>query len=127
RRDWGIDGYRKFMDEQSRPFIDEKAFDADAWRRFLDLFQYVLIDVNAPDDYARLAAASRDGAIRVFYLSTSPELFTTICDNLSAAHLVDAHSRVVLEKPLGHDLASAKAINDSVGKHFEESQIYRID
>ncbi|MGU7776107.1 glucose-6-phosphate dehydrogenase [Burkholderia sp. MR1-5-21] len=127
RRDWGIDGYRKFMDEQSRPFIDEKAFDAEAWSRFLDLFQYVLIDVGAPGDYARLAEASRDGAIRVFYLSTSPELFTTICDNLSAAHLVDAHARVVLEKPLGHDLASAKAINDSVGKHFEESQIYRID
>ncbi|MGU7785104.1 glucose-6-phosphate dehydrogenase [Burkholderia sp. PU8-34] len=127
RRDWGIDGYRKFMEEQSRPFIDEKAFDAEAWRCFLDLFQYVLIDVGAPGDYVRLAEASRDGAIRVFYLSTSPELFTTICDNLSAAHLVDAHARVVLEKPLGHDLASAKAINDSVGKHFEESQIYRID
>ena len=94
---------------------------------FLDLFKYVLIDVNAPDDYLRLAEAARGDAIRVFYLSTSPELFTTICDNLSAAHLVDKHSRVVLEKPLGHDLASAKAINDAVGKHFEESQIYRID
>ncbi|RQS71967.1 glucose-6-phosphate dehydrogenase [Burkholderia sp. Bp8963] len=127
RRDWGIDGYRAFMEEQSRPFIDEKAFDAQAWSRFLDLFQYVLIDVGAPGDYARLAEASRPGAIRVFYLSTSPELFTTICDNLSAAHLVDAHARVVLEKPLGHDLASAKAINDAVGKHFGESQIYRID
>ena len=87
----------------------------------------MLIDVNAPDDYLRLAEAARGDAIRVFYLSTSPELFTTICDNLSAAHLVDKHSRVVLEKPLGHDLASAKAINDAVGKHFEESQIYRID
>ena len=54
----------------------------------------------------RLPAArgsARGDAIRVFYLSTSPELFTTICDNLSAAHLVDKHSRVVLEKPLGHD------------------------
>ncbi|MBN3786837.1 glucose-6-phosphate dehydrogenase [Burkholderia sp. Ac-20353] len=127
RRDWGIDGYRAFMEEQSRPFIDEKAFDPQAWSRFLDLFQYVLIDVGAPGDYARLAEAARPGAIRVFYLSTSPELFTTICDNLSAAQLVDAHARVVLEKPLGHDLASAKAINDAVGKHFAESQIYRID
>jgi len=127
RRDWGIDGYRKFMDEQSRPFIDEKAFDADAWARFLDLFKYVLIDVNAPEDYARLAEAARPDAIHVFYLSTSPELFTTICDNLSAAHLVDSRSRVVLEKPLGHDLASAQAINDAVGRHFAESQIYRID
>ncbi|WP_414442102.1 glucose-6-phosphate dehydrogenase [Burkholderia sp. 22PA0099] len=127
RRDWGIDGYRKFMEEQSRPFIDEKAFDAQAWSRFLDLFQYVLIDVNAAADYQRLAEASRDEAIRVFYLSTSPELFTTICDNLDTAKLLNAASRVVLEKPLGHDLASAQAINNDVGRHFAESQIYRID
>ena len=73
RRDWGIDGYRKFMDEQSRPFIDEKAFDPAAWSRFLDLFKYVLIDVNTPDDYLRLAEAARGDAIRVFYLSTSPD------------------------------------------------------
>ncbi|MEX3613322.1 MAG: glucose-6-phosphate dehydrogenase [Burkholderia gladioli] len=127
RRDWGIDGYRKFMEEQSRPFIDGKAFDQQAWGRFLDLFQYVLIDVNEAGDYQRLAEASRKEAIRVFYLSTSPELFTTICDNLSSANLLNESSRVVLEKPLGHDLASAQAINNDVGRHFAESQIYRID
>ncbi|WP_186087944.1 glucose-6-phosphate dehydrogenase [Burkholderia gladioli] len=127
RRDWGIDGYRKFMEEQSRPFIDGKAFDQQAWDRFLDLFQYVLIDVNEAGDYQRLAEASRKEAIRVFYLSTSPELFTTICDNLSNANLLNESSRVVLEKPLGHDLASAQAINNDVGRHFSESQIYRID
>ncbi|WP_186182763.1 glucose-6-phosphate dehydrogenase [Burkholderia gladioli] len=127
RRDWGIDGYRKFMEEQSRPFIDGKAFDQQAWDRFLDLFQYVLIDVNEAGDYQRLAEASRKETIRVFYLSTSPELFTTICDNLSNANLLNESSRVVLEKPLGHDLASAQAINNDVGRHFSESQIYRID
>ncbi|MCG5072558.1 glucose-6-phosphate dehydrogenase [Paraburkholderia tagetis] len=127
RKNWTIDDYRAFMEEQSRPFIDAKAFDSEAWSRYLDLFQYVIIDVNAPADYERLAEASRKHALRVFYLSTSPELFTAICDNLSAAHLLDKHSRVVLEKPLGHDLASAKEINASVGRHFAESQIYRID
>lgn len=127
RKNWTIDDYRAFMEEQSRPFIDAKAFDAQAWDRFLGLFQYVIIDVNNPDDYANLRNASRDNAIRVFYLSTSPELFTTICDNLSSANLLDAQSRVVLEKPLGHDLASAQEINESVGRHFAESQIYRID
>ncbi|XDJ36381.1 MAG: glucose-6-phosphate dehydrogenase [Burkholderia sp.] len=127
RRDWGIDGYRKFMEEQSRPFIDGKAFAQQAWDRFLDLFQYVLIDVNEAGDYQRLVEASRKEAIRVFYLSTSPELFTTICDNLSSTNLLNESSRVVLEKPLGHDLASAQAINNDVGRHFAESQIYRID
>ncbi|PXW22921.1 glucose-6-phosphate dehydrogenase [Paraburkholderia caballeronis] len=127
RRDWSIDQYRQFVDEQSRPFIDEKAFDAQAWDRFLGLFAYVRIDVNDAGEYQRLVEASRPHALRVFYLSTSPELFTTICDNLASAGLVDNRSRVVLEKPLGHDLASAQAINESVGRHFGESQIYRID
>ncbi len=127
RRDWTLDQYRGFMQESSRPFIDEKAFEGDAWERFLALFEYARIDVGVASDYARLAEVSRRNALRVFYLSTSPELFTTICDNLSAAGLVDEHSRVVLEKPLGHDLASAQAINESVGRHFSESQIYRID
>jgi len=127
RKDWSVDEYRAFMDEQSRPFIEEHAFDKDAWERFLALFQYVIIDVNVPANYAHLTQASRKGSVRVFYLSTSPELFTTICDNLAGAKLVDHQSRVVLEKPLGHDLASAREINESVGRHFAESQIYRID
>jgi hypothetical protein len=63
----------------------------------------------------------------VFYLSTAPSLFTTICEKLAAAGLVDANARVVLEKPLGTDLASAIEINEAVGQHFAESQIYRID
>ncbi|HTH58804.1 MAG TPA: glucose-6-phosphate dehydrogenase [Paraburkholderia sp.] len=127
RRDWSLDEYRQFVDEQSRPFIENKAFDKDAWARFLDLFVYVRIDVNAADDYKRLAETARPHAVRVFYLSTSPDLFTAICDNLAAADLVASDSRVVLEKPLGHDLASAREINESVGRHFAESQIYRID
>jgi glucose-6-phosphate 1-dehydrogenase len=63
----------------------------------------------------------------VFYLATAPGLFAGICAHLDAAGLVDAHSRVVLEKPLGTDLASAQAINTEVARHFREEQIYRID
>ena len=64
---------------------------------------------------------SRPNALRVFYLATAPDLFTTICDNLTNAGLVDEHSRVVLEKPLGHDLASAQAINDVGRQAFQGS------
>ncbi|WP_118183254.1 glucose-6-phosphate dehydrogenase [Paraburkholderia phosphatilytica] len=127
RKDWSREQFLAFMEEQSRPFVDAKAFDAQAWDRYLSLFDYVRIDVNSASDYQRLVEASRPGVLRVFYLSTSPELFTTICDNLSSAGLVDADSRVVLEKPLGHDLASARAINEDVGRFFSEPQIYRID
>ncbi|WP_321799509.1 glucose-6-phosphate dehydrogenase [Caballeronia sp. J97] len=128
RKDWAREDYlRNFMEEQARPFIDAKVFDAQSWDKFLALFDYVRVDVENPGDFQRLAQAVRPGSQRVLYLSTSPELFVTICDNLDSAGILDQHARVVLEKPLGHDLASARAINDAVGKHFKEEQIYRID
>jgi glucose-6-phosphate 1-dehydrogenase len=63
----------------------------------------------------------------VYYLATPPHLFAQICDNLAEVGLATPNSRVVLEKPLGRDLESAKQINFEVGKVFAESQIYRID
>lgn len=127
RSDWSRDQYLAFVQERSRPFVDGRALDAQAWERFLALFEYVSIDFGTPGDYGRLAALARPDALRVFYLATSPHLFSTVCDNLDACGLVDDRARVVLEKPLGHDLASAKAINASVGLHFPEDRVYRID
>lgn len=117
----------QFVEEQSKPFVDKKALDPQSWDSFLALFDYVRINIDSASDYLHLAEIARKDVCRVFYLATSPDLFTTICDNLAAAGLVDGNSRVVLEKPLGHDLASAQAINASVGRHFAEAQIYRID
>lgn len=128
RKPWSREEYiNEFMELKAKPFIEKKAFDAGAWDKFLALFEYVRMDVDSVEDYQRLKEVSREGVRRVFYLATSPDLFTNICDNLSAAGLIDANSRVVLEKPLGHDLASAQEINTAVGKHFSEAQIYRID
>ncbi|WP_158745580.1 glucose-6-phosphate dehydrogenase [Acidisphaera sp. L21] len=75
---------------------------------------------------AKLLNEKRD-RIRVFYLATSPDLYGPICNNLQAAGLVTEHSRVVLEKPIGHDLASARQVNDVVGEVFTETQTFRID
>ena len=119
--------YIAFVESNSRPFISESNFDAAAWTGFLALLEYAALDVQNDPDFNALARLSRPGAERVFYLATAPALFTTICDKLSASGLVDDNARVVLEKPLGRDLASAVEINEAVGKHFNESQIYRID
>ena len=59
--------------------------------------------------------------------SIRPVLFTPLAENLAAASLVTQHSRVVLEKPLGHDLASSRAINDAIARVFSEPQTFRID
>jgi glucose-6-phosphate 1-dehydrogenase len=63
----------------------------------------------------------------VFYLACAPQLFGPICARAAAHGLVDATSRVVLEKPIGVDLDSARTINDQVGAVFTEEQIFRID
>ena len=63
----------------------------------------------------------------MFYLATSPDLYGPVCQALAVNGLVTGQSRVVLEKPIGHDLASAKAIIDNVGKVFSEAQTFRID
>ena len=127
RQEYDRHAYLAHVQEHSRSFIAEANFNEKTWDGFLQLLEYVRLDVQAAPDFGALAAASRQGAQRVFYLSTAPSLFTTICEKLAAAGLVDKNARVVLEKPLGTDLASAIEINEAVGKHFEESQIYRID
>jgi len=125
RQPWDRAAYVRFIEEASRPLLKEP--DGTAWQRFLERLDFVSVDAGQSADYARLQAACRPGSTKVFYLATAPQLFTTICEQLDQARLIDAQSRVVLEKPLGHDLPSAQAINDAVARHFAEHQTYRID
>jgi glucose-6-phosphate 1-dehydrogenase len=127
RQNWSREEYLAFIDKHSPQFIEKNALTPDDWKRFMDRLVYVSLDVTAASYYAKLKAVCEQPIVRVFYLATAPSLFTQICANLSAAGLVDAQSRVVLEKPLGTDLASARAINTDVARYFEEQQIYRID
>ncbi len=97
--------------------------------RFAALLEYVRMDLSRPDDYTRLAATLRERQTDtvVMYVATAPSLFTTVCEQLACAGLNTAQTRVVLEKPLGHDLASNRAINETVGRVFSEKQVFRID
>jgi glucose-6-phosphate 1-dehydrogenase len=99
------------------------------FKRFAALLEFVQMDLSKPEDYAKLAAAlaQRNADTVVMYVATAPTLFTTVCEQLAAAGLNTPQTRVVLEKPLGHDLASNRAINDTVGKVFGEKQVFRID
>ena len=96
--------------------------------RFCGQLEYVRIDATNPDTrWDALEALLDPSRVRVFYLATSPDLYGAICRNLGRASLVTEDSRVVLEKPIGRDLASARQINDSVGEVFREDQTFRID
>jgi glucose-6-phosphate 1-dehydrogenase len=101
--------------------VDDAIFE-----RFADRLSYVSGDFGDPDTFARLADAIRGARTPVFYLEIPPFLFGTVIKGLAEAGLTE-NARVVVEKPFGHDLASARALNDEVHQHLEESQLYRID
>jgi glucose-6-phosphate 1-dehydrogenase len=124
-------------DEQYRSLIrsrfDEvelaKRPSAEEFDRFAQLLRFLRMDLSEPADYARLAALlqQRRADVVVMYLATSPALFTVACEQLAAAGLNTPNTRMVLEKPLGHDLASNRAINAAVRRVLPERQIFRID
>ncbi len=106
-----------------------KDADPKVLERFLGLVQYFGLDATQDpgwDDFAANLKAN-GGRIRVFYLSTSPSLFVGICERLRSHGLNGDGARVVIEKPIGNDLASATRINDEVGSVFSEKQVFRID
>ena len=105
------------------------AIDGAALDRFLARLGYTPADAGADAGWPALADRlnERPGMARVFYLATAPELFGPICDRLDHAGLSHNGSRVVVEKPIGKSLDSARAVNDAVGAHFTEDRVYRID
>jgi glucose-6-phosphate 1-dehydrogenase len=108
--------------------VDKKDLDPDVVRKFLERLHYVRIDATAEKaDWSAMKALLDPKRVRVFYLATAPDLYGPICHNLGAKGLVTEASRVVLEKPIGHDLESARAIIRDVGKVFTEAQTFRID
>jgi len=97
-------------------------------RHFLNRIEYVTLDATSDAGWDVLAAALPAAPrLRVFYFATGPELFTTLCVRLARFGLATPDSRLVLEKPIGHDRGSAAALHAAVERVFDESRIYRID
>lgn len=129
RRDQSSAEYLGQVEAACRQHVDGQGFDEAVFARLAERLAYVRLDASQREGWEPLAQALESGADRPrpFYLATSPDLFGPICANAGAAGIVTPQARVVLEKPIGHNLASAVRINDEVGAVFEESQIYRID
>ena len=115
--------------EHCREHVPPADFTDARWNEFAGCLDYQQIDATKVDDFKALKAriAPRDAQTRVWFLSTSPSLYIATAANMAAAGVVTPNSRVVLEKPLGTDRASAHRINEEVAKSFAENQIYRID
>ena len=102
--------------------------DASVWERFSARLSYLKIDLTQPDQYLQLnAVIDQSSRIMVNYFAVSPFLFKSICQGLKKSGVLTESSRMVMEKPIGHDLKSSKEINDEVASVFNEKQVYRID
>jgi glucose-6-phosphate 1-dehydrogenase len=123
------DEYRQLIQQRFEKVEASKRPSAEEFARFAQLLHYRHMDLSAPESYADLKQwlAARGADTTVFFLATSPDLFAVVCEQLGAAGLNGPGVRVVLEKPLGRDLASAQQINRVVAAAFREEQAFRID
>jgi glucose-6-phosphate 1-dehydrogenase len=135
RSPYSDDSFRDKMAAALREFDKEK-WEEQAWREFAGRLHYVASDGSRPDGLAALKdwmGKAEGGAPgrALFYLAVSPDLYPKIAENLATVglHQADAPGwrRLIIEKPFGRDLASARALNQTLWRHFREDQIFRID
>ena len=129
RRPLPRNDYIKLAERHCRAQIARTDFDEEVWQRFCARLDYFAMDASQGADFVRLARylGEPGGLTRIFYLATAPKLFVPIANHLRLSGLADHEARIVLEKPIGHSLESATAINEAIGAVFEESQVFRID
>ncbi len=118
--------YVNVVVENLQRFVGDELID-EVLERFIQRLTYAHVNLKETADYQTLAEEIQEGRTVVCYFATPPAIFGAICQGLESAGLINSNMRVVLEKPIGHDLASSAIINDQVAAYFAESQIYRID
>jgi glucose-6-phosphate 1-dehydrogenase len=120
-------GYRDMVRGAIMEFVSADKQDPAVIASFLERIAYVAIDGTGDGGWAALRELVRSSAIKAFYFSVAPSLFGDLAERLHRHGIADDRSRIVVEKPFGRDLASARALNAVLAEHFSEHQIYRID
>ncbi|WP_406736757.1 glucose-6-phosphate dehydrogenase [Thioclava sp. GXIMD4215] len=110
-----------------KEFVSPSKQDSAQIDAFISRLHYVPIDARGEAGWPELKALIRPEVINAFYFSVAPALFGDLAERLKAYGIAGDDARIVVEKPFGRDLASARALNKSLAEHFEEHQIYRID
>lgn len=133
RRPWDDAQFCQILQEGMQELAPD-TYHADKWETFASKISYTKGDLQTPADYQtlrqHLAELETGPGNRLYYMATSPSFFVPIVENLGAANMVqqqDGWRRLVVEKPFGHDLTSAEALNSALQAVFAEDQIYRID
>ena len=130
------DQFREKMKEAVQKFLEDAPFDETVWNSFAQSLFYVAGDVQDQACYEAISkkldeveASHQTAGNVLFYLSTQPSLYAEVVEHLGASHLEKGKGwrRVIIEKPFGHDLTSARQLSEDVHKVLDESQVYRID
>ncbi len=130
------DDFRQKLHDAVKTFGEDPEFDENIWSTFASGLYYVSGDLNDPEMYARLKkrlgeveTERRTGGNALFYLSIQPSQYETTVRGLGAAGLQHGSGwrRLIVEKPFGHDLASARELSEHIHEVFDESSVYRID
>ena len=127
RTDLDQTAFQEFVREALSEFAGETQCDEGAVDRFLAMLDYVPLDVFGDAGWKALKSKLRPDVIRSVYFSVGPSLFGEISRKLSLHKVTDENSRIVVEKPFGHDLETAQLLNAELRECFKEDQIYRID
>ena len=134
RKDYAIDDYKKHLQEGIHNFSRQKK--EERWDEFAEHINYISLDVAEQEGYQKIVDTCKqkeeefgEHPVIIFYMAVAPQLVPTIVKNLGEVKICsDAkNTRIVVEKPFGHDLQSAHEMNQLLSQYFEEEQIYRID
>lgn len=114
------------IEEHLRRHVGERDLDEAVLQRFIARLDYLSMDFRRAEDFAALADKAGNAESIVAFFATPASVYGAICAGLAEAGLAE-RTRVVLEKPIGHDLESSREVNDAVARFFPEDRTYRID
>ena len=127
RTELSDDEFRDLVREAIEEFVSEGKRDAGTIDAFVAQCSYIAIDAKGEGGWPELKDAVRDDAIKAFYFSVAPSLFGALAEKLRSHGIACDDSRLVVEKPFGTDLETARKLNADLAASFDEHQIYRID
>lgn len=129
RSEWSDEDFRREVHTHLERQIDAERFSGEAARRLTERIIYQAAEAHNPAQFAAIAdrIKGRENSGLSVYMSTPPSLFAATAQALAAAGLVNANTRIAMEKPIGHDLASSRQVNDAICALFDEERIFRVD
>ena len=128
RREMSRDDFVSRIESSLKAHVPSDCLELQPLDTFINKVFCLTMDVTDEAGYQALnSVLSQEDINRLYYMATGSDLYMPICKGLHSAGLIKSESKIVLEKPIGHDLETAQAINDTVAQFFTEKQIYRID